>query len=278
MFDIWTKRNEIVENAYSKQNYRILEHNGGGYCVIYCSSNDIWYPNEEYAFRNAILEKNRYEWENIHSKLASKEIYIRDIYKSWYVTGINEKIDTIDKLVHFLKTEIGELPTILIGSSSGGYLASALGCILNAEYVIAFSAQFELRNKWAEEVNPFLQKYENKWSKYYDLKDLLNQSQTPIYYIVPIKSEQDLYHYEYVKNLSCIHPMTFNSKHHGVVMPKCCLGKLISLNKSEIGGLFESEKGKILFPIFFSIHFAGLIPTVACLIKMILHKIYTRKK
>ena len=107
----------------------------------------------------------------------------------------------------------------MIGSSSGGYLASILGCLLNAEYVIAFSAQFELRNRWAKDVNPFLQKYEvdNERAQYYDLKKLLLQNSTPIYYIVPIRSDQDSYNYEYIKDVPCIHPMIFNSKHHGVV-------------------------------------------------------------
>lgn len=165
----------------------------------------------------------------------------------------------------------------MIGSSSGGYLASILGCLLNAEYVIAFSAQFELRNRWAKDVNPFLQKYEvdNERAQYYDLKKLLLQNSTPIYYIVPIRSDQDSYNYEYIKDVPCIHPMIFNSKHHGVVMPKCCLGKLISLRKSEIKGLFEDVKGKILSPIFFSIHFVGFGSTVMCLIKIISKK-YTR--
>ena len=101
MFDIWNKKTTIAENAYGKDNYKVVNRKKGGYCVIYCSSNSIWYPNEEYAFRQAIIERDRYEWENIHSTLATKEIYVRDVYKSWYVSGINEHVDTINKLIHF---------------------------------------------------------------------------------------------------------------------------------------------------------------------------------
>ena len=251
---------------------------GGGYCVIYCSSNDIWFPNEEYAFRKSIIENDRFEWENINSKLASKEIYIRDIYKSWYVTGINRQVDSIDKLVEFLKKEIGGLPTVLIGSSSGGFLAATLGCILHAEYVIAFSAQFELRNKWAEEVNPFLQKFEKDHdkAKYYDLKELLAQSTTPIYYIVPIKNELDLYNYKYIQGINCIHALIFNSKRHGVVVPKCCLGKLISLSNSELEKLYDAGRNKTLSPFYFSVKLVGFTSTIVCIIQMAYSKVYRK--
>lgn len=74
------------------------------------------------AFKTSLIEKNRYEWTNYHLSCAEKEIFIRDIYKSWYVTGINVNLDTIDKMVQFLKKETEGLKTILIGSSLGDIL------------------------------------------------------------------------------------------------------------------------------------------------------------
>lgn len=75
MFDIWNEKKEIAELAYQQKNYKVKEFSGGGYCVIYCSSNGIWFPNEEYVFRELILEKDRYEWDRIKCNIAAKEIY-----------------------------------------------------------------------------------------------------------------------------------------------------------------------------------------------------------
>lgn len=131
---------------------------------------------------------------------------------------------------------------------------------MNADYVIAFSPQFELRNKWAMDVNPYLKKYEldSKRNSYYDLKPILNKSETPIYYIVPIKSETDKYHYDYIKNVPCIKPIIFNSKRHGIVMLKKNVIQLLSLSKEEINKIYEYNRGKVVSDLTFSFQLVGL--------------------
>ena len=271
VFDIWNHDEPIAIEQYKKDNYMFRAYSGGAYCVIFCSSNNIWFPNTEEAFRQSIIDKNRYEWTNFHLPNTGKEIFVRDIYKSWYVTGINTTVDSIDKLADFLQKETDGYKIILIGSSAGGYLASLLGALLKAEYVIAFSAQFELRNQWANAVNPFLRKYEAdyKRSKYYDLVTILRESDTPIYYIVPAKSEQDNYHYNHVKNIPCIRPIVFNNKHHGIVMFKGNLNRFLLLSQKELQMLYEKNGGKIISNINFSMQLEGAVGTLSALTKQI---------
>ena len=209
------------------------------------------------------MNPDRYEWDRISCSIAAKEIYIRDIYKSWYVTGINSCIDTIDKLADFLKDEVKDMPVICIGSSSGGYLAALLGVLLNADHVVAFSAQFELRNKGALDAKPFLRRYQNvpERAKYYDIKPFLERSDVPIYYLVPIKNEQDHYHYEYIKNVSCIRPIVFKSKHHGVIVPKGNLSGLLSMTASEWDLYYQRYRHKQVSPVIFSMRYEGAVKT-----------------
>ena len=267
MFDIWNEKQELAEAAYQQKNYKIksVDSRGrGGYCVIYCSSNNIWYPNEEGAFRDAIIAKDRYEWDRIKCSHASREIYVRDIFKSWYVTGINAEINSIDKLGELLLTLARGLPIITVGSSSGGYLATILSYILDAEYAIVFSAQFELRNKWAYSVNPILQKNNDveERSKYYDLRPWLEKSTVPVYYVVPYFFDQDRYSFNHINGVNCIHPIMFNSRHHGVVMPKCCLTEFISLPQEKLADISNRCIGKKLSPFGFSVRQVGVMKTV----------------
>ena len=266
MFDIWNSYNEMAELVYKKDNYikRNKTFLGRGYCVIYCSSNDIWYPNEEKAFRRSFIDGDHYEWTKIACDLASKEIFIRDIYKSWYVTGINERINTVDKLIEFVRVEAGDMPIICVGSSSGGYLAALLGAKLHAVHVVAFSAQWELSNQGAMGVNPFLQRYQNdpNRAKYYDLKPILEYSDVPVYYIVPIRNAQDRFHYEHINGVPCVYPLVFNSRHHGVVIPKGNLSSLLSLTTQQLHALYKEYQGRTISPIGFSIKNEGIIKTI----------------
>lgn len=213
------------------------------------------------------MEKNRFEWTYIRCRRAKKEIFVRDIYKSWYVTGINQKIDSIDSLASFIRNMSDGLELVCIGSSAGGYLAALLGSLLNARYVIAFSAQFELRNRWAMEVNPFLKKYESDLhrNKYYDLKPIIESSSAPIYYIAPCKSEQDIYHMRHIENVGNVKIIALKSNHHGVVMYKENVKLFISLSPDELERLYTNFRGKEVSRFYFSVKLAGMRGTLLAL-------------
>ena len=88
---------DIVWEVYkNNKNYKI-EYNENckekNYCAIYFCSNDIYYPNNESIFRKRIIEKNFYEWFGTRVDKAYKHIFVRDVFKQWYLTGININID-----------------------------------------------------------------------------------------------------------------------------------------------------------------------------------------
>lgn len=100
---------EIVQSVYNKlPNYKIVYDDScsENRCAIYFSSNNIYYPNTEEIFRKRIVEKDFFEWYHTRVK-ARKHIFVRDVFKQWYIDGINTEIDSPEKLLTWLKQEAG---------------------------------------------------------------------------------------------------------------------------------------------------------------------------
>lgn len=158
MFDIWNQSIDIVEEIYNTDNYVIKTKHDcqNGVCYIFFSSNNIWFLNTEEAFKYSFVSNDYYEWRNFERLSVEKMIFIRDIYKSWYVTGINSRIDSVDSLIKFLKRETEGMKIITVGSSARGYMAALMAACLHAEYSICFSGQYDLTLRSILDVNPFL--------------------------------------------------------------------------------------------------------------------------
>ena len=267
-FDIWRNREPIAEQAYDLDNYMIIQKKNDGVCVIYCSSNDIWYPNERDVFEKRIFVENRFEWENIRYQNAGKEIFVRDIYKSWYVTGINSRIDSMDKLLDWLRKETEGYEIVVVGSSAGGYLASIISLNLNISHAIVFSPQYFLKNKYAYEVNPYLQKYEDERGAYY-MCNFAEKLTSTIYYFYPEESASDKIQYEYVKNVSNVKTYKFKSSRHGIPCYKCNLTRIINMSKKDLELLWEKYRLQTISPLILSMELSGVKSTIQYIVKNI---------
>ena len=97
---------EIVQKVYREMPNYLIDYNHDvptkNFCAIYFSSNNIYTPNNESAFQYRIIEKNSFEWFGIRVKKAYKHIFVRDIFKQWYLKGINAEINTPEKLYSLL--------------------------------------------------------------------------------------------------------------------------------------------------------------------------------
>jgi len=114
---------EIINEVYNKNNFLIVYDEkciNKDTCAIYFSSNNIYYPNTEEVFRKRIIERDFYEWYHTRISKAYKHIFLRDIKKQWYITGINSQINSPELLLNFLKKEVKGFSTITVGSSAGG--------------------------------------------------------------------------------------------------------------------------------------------------------------
>ncbi|MCY1723256.1 hypothetical protein OU798_23100 [Prolixibacteraceae bacterium Z1-6] len=235
------------------------------YCAIYFSSNDIYYPNNVHMFKVQIVERNRFEWYNTRVKRGSKHIFIRDIKKQWYLNGINEKLNSIEKVVEFLRTETKGYKTIAIGSSAGGFAAVLFGSLLNAETIYSFNGQFllnDLLKRSTQKTDPiiFREKDNPAINKYYSLRPYVNGSK--IFYFFSNRSACDVNQFKHVSDLQ-VNYIPFRTSHHGIPFLKSSLNYVINYPINEL----EKLSNKLQSPLLFSLKIEGPVKTMLSITK-----------
>lgn len=216
--------NELIYQKYcSGENYRYEDFNTESRrCIIFFSANSLYSPNEADVFQKRIIEEDHYEGLNIaQNKLIRKYfgrcIWVRDIYKSWYVAGINNTYDSIDKVCELLESLGGGYEYYTVGGSSGGYMATICGIKLHAKAIYNLSGQYNL---WTTEagISRLLKKFtadENR-NQYYDIGNM-TLCDIPILYFYPSRVLQDEKQATYIHgiNQKNIYYFPIISKVHG---------------------------------------------------------------
>ncbi len=148
----------------SHSNYKVVTGNAisrKNKVILFFSGNGLYYPNTSEVFEEIILQKDRYEWENIARSLASdyhELIFIRDVYKTWYSEGISAESPSIEATLSRLKklTEKADY-LVCVGNSAGGYAALLFGCLLKANAIFSFSGFVNLDDEICNDpLNPKL--------------------------------------------------------------------------------------------------------------------------
>lgn len=204
--------------------------------LYFFPSNGLYYPNDIGTFCKTIEIEDRFEWERLIEKnelpKAAKCIYVRDLHKTWYVTGINNKINSLDKLIIFLKEITKGYKVITVGSSAGGYMASIVGAKMNSYLAFNFSGQFSLYLDATLIPNYYwLNKYrdDKECNKYYDICEEIKES-IPIVYFYPKYCEQDSKQTSLVKEFNNIYSISIDKYTHGETIFN--EEKVLVLNKS----------------------------------------------
>ncbi len=253
-------KNKILKEQYEKGiHYKVKEINNGNKCFIFFSSNGIYYPNDIVEFQNTIIRNDRYEWIHVADmeeirKDAARIIFVRDIYKQYYVKGINSKIDTLEKLVVLLRELTKGFKVVTVGVSSGGFAAIVVGVKLKAEKIYSFGGQWSLWhevNKGNDESSYFLQTYKDNsvYNKYYDITHLLNGSESSIYYFYSALNESDMLQATILKNTDekIVRKFAMKSRYHGYLMFNKCYAKVINAEVDKLDKLAEIYRGGNIF-------------------------------
>ena len=85
-----------------------------------------------------------FEFYNSIADLDCDKLYIRDFHQAWYQKGVDDQIDSQEKLLDFLSQTLQQHPyqrSCFIGNSMGGYAALLFGCLLNVDSALAFAPQ-----------------------------------------------------------------------------------------------------------------------------------------
>lgn len=194
----------------------------------------------------------------------------------WYVNGINKDIDSIDKLIDFIARLTNGYDLITIGSSSGGFIATLLGCKLNAKYIFNFAGQVDLR--FQSIYNDLLVDYLRNNIQYSNLKDIIENSNTKVFYFVGANSFIDKRDIEIADSISTnMHMFLFNQNTHGIPFITKACEKLIKKNEYELELLFLKYKGKIINRYFFEIYLIGFLNFIKIYMKKLKIKIIGNK-
>lgn len=269
---------DVVQQVYNEQDNFLIEYDNQGdknWCAIYFCSNDIYYPNIEEIFRKRIVEKNFFEWYHSRINRASKHIFVRDVFKQWYLMGINAKINTPEKLTEFLRKETEGYNVVTVGSSAGGNAAILHGSLLNAKYVLAFNPQFEIKSllkKTTEEINPIIFRYSSTIGMYFDIIKYMNNT-TDIFYFYSSKSKWDAEQSLYVGYKPNIYNIKFKSSHHGIPFLKVALPVVLNLSVEKLKRLSRVAH----YPIWFTYQMVGLLTTAVGFYKQ-LYSAYKKRK
>lgn len=268
----------MVKDAYKRDNCLIAyntQNMDSNICAIYFSSNDIYFPNNEEAFQNQIVNKDFYEWFNNRIEKAYKHIFIRDIQKQWYLGGINSSIDSPEKLLAFLIDEVKDFSVITLGSSAGGYAAVLYGQLLNAKKILSFNGQFmlsDLLESSTEEINPLVFRFRDnpKLYKFYSLGESITNVES-IFYFNSNRSSWDVEQLNHI-NGKKINVILFRTSHHGIPFLKVALGNVINASTDKLKEFTFKQHN----PLLFTIHFVGLKATMLFLFKILSKKVFKR--
>ncbi|MBQ6886201.1 MAG: hypothetical protein IJN54_01645 [Lachnospiraceae bacterium] len=267
------ENNDLLSEYFAKENYKeVLVNLEKNLCYIFFSGNGLYFPNTVETFKKTIIKNNRYEWENIANspqllQKAGKYIFLRDLYKSWYIKGINNSVDSIDKLYVWLKERTEGYRIITVGNSAGGYMAALMGSLLKAEMVFDFSGQFSLyATKDVLTKYALLKKYsaDEERRKYFDICEYLKHNES-IMYFWPGNSEFDITQYELVKATK-IYSFKFKARIHGQSMYSANIPYLLVQDKQYLVNLYKHYEGKDIVKEEFFIRTRG----VKALVKMYL--------
>ena len=204
-------------------NYKIVDNHEADNknCLIFFSGNGIYYPNTEDVFDEVIVKNDRYEWENIaKSPLVNKNcariIFVRDVFKQWYVEGISEENNSIEKVFELLKKLTDGYAIETCGNSAGGYAAVLFGCLLKAKRIFTVSGQFFLPEPDVSRGLLLKHRNDSEYNHWYNLKNLVEHYAGEIVYIFPAKCQQDKNQYNFIKDVANICCVPVDSASHGM--------------------------------------------------------------
>lgn len=276
---------DLIRNQYeSNNNYKVIDISDSKNCIIYCSSNGLWDYSEE-SFRNEIIKHDKYEWENLakHKKLSSyfgRAIFIRDIQMRFYVDGINNKLDCIDKVILLLKSLTKDYLITVVGSSAGGYFAILLGYALNADRVISLGGQFNLKewgggnNKLSFSDFTALYRHKDDWqySKWFDLTKYIDKSKCIVFHFYAGKCIADIKQAEIATGFKNVYKFPMNKDKHGTVVWGFCLPYIITADTMKLERFAKAKSKKLINPFSLALKFVGIIYTIKYLCKKMKHK------
>lgn len=250
---IETNLERVKEKIYTDYDnwYEECPHANGKKCYIFFSSNGLYPDSTAEELQQILVNKNRFEWKSIanafkYHKDLGKIIYVRDIYKAFYIYGISKQLDSIDKVIGKLKELTSGYEVTTVGISSGGYMAVVCAEALNAERTFCFSGQFDIESHLQHVDLIYCKSVEEK-KKYINILNIIKQyPRIPIYYFCPIGCGHDYVNYQMVKDEKNVRSFLFPDKVHAATVYPFNFPDLLFLSNTRLDKLDKKYQEKII--------------------------------
>lgn len=270
--DIWFKEYPLIQQEYSKDNFLVKDYGKTNKCYIFFSSNALYFPNTLDEFRKKIVEQDRYEWKRIASskeiiESVGRVIFVRDIYKQFYVSGINSRVNSIDKLIELLSKLTVGYEVITVGSSAGGYIAALVAAKLSARMCFDFSGQISFYLGDYIENTPLLKNKvcNSEYKKYYDISELIKCSSCKYYYFYPKYNDLDVREYKLISKYDNVYGFAFAQKNHSATMFAGNMRFIICKEEAGMEELYCHYSNHIIHPMYFLLRTTPLYSAITIL-------------
>ena len=254
-FAIITTKDTYMNNQ--SKNLKILDCNYKKEKCLVCFSSNM--PGEKYEFENICSSKKIRTFFN-------KIIFLRDPKFSFYINGIDENLNTADKVIDLIIKITQGLDVYCIGYSSGAYMSMILGCLhQNVKRVFNFGGIINILD-WHGAYHNYdyrdlevVKNATNKQKKFFNIETLLTNSSTRIYSFYAANCQADVSILESLDrlNLSNNQIIKFDTCKHGDYCLPFDYKLLFLKTDKQLDVLFSKFKNRTISPIKFSFALQG---------------------
>jgi hypothetical protein len=212
----------VVALAYEQgHNVKVVDLKTRGNVYIFFSSHALYHPNTAAEAHKVLFTKDRYEWARTTPSNAARIIYVRDVWKQWYLLGTSQQVETPDSLtekLRHLSSGFGDI--VCVGVSAGAFAAVWHGTRLRARHIFSFAGQadltLEVQTPEQCAKNPVVARMIATEPHLTRLAESLQVSNSTVYHLHGSASAQDLPHAELLKPHKQVTIVSFRSTLHGV--------------------------------------------------------------
>lgn len=246
-------QNKLLNHVWKQDNIRVIDGMGKNKkCIVICSGNSIYFPDTYEEFRTKIICNNYFDGGRLSSLLidyVERIILIRDIRKSFYVTGISEKHNSIVSVLDLLENLTRGYEIVTAGGSAGGYMAVITGSHLNAKYVISAGGQWNLY-EYCEVMERYYFLKKNKdnaiCNKFFDLSERLKGNHVPVLYMYGGLNASDIHQIRCADGVDNIYPIAIKSQNHAQSVSTEPYLRLLCVTWEELLALYNVNKNQMV--------------------------------
>ncbi len=221
------EKSNAYQSALNLDNYLIEDDSSvlNRKTIIYFTSNGICPNDTEEEMEQQIIKKNFFEFYKTRLHGFQRHIFVRDVSKSFYLYGISNKVNSIEKLAQLLKSLALSDEIYCTGVSAGGNIAIILAALLGAKS-IAFDVIPNLFDDEFLGYKPIIAaRQDANLRPYMHLQEYLQRNPCKYKPIIfhSCQSKDDIIRMQNMHTLDCVKIFNIKYRHHGMQFSKVAI-------------------------------------------------------